>query len=442
VNKNLAIIFLFFFVSQCSFGIGGGFWSSSNIKEEENKINKKELFATLKISDFEINKDLEINIESIEFFKNSFKNNLINNNGRLNYDGNLKKALKYKFSKIENFEELEPEIIFEKKNIIFFANKGSILKFDDQSKLIWEKNYYSKTEKKNKPTLQFSNNKDILIIADSISKYYALNINSGELLWSKNNSTAFNSEIKIFKDKIFVIDYDNILRCFSIKNGKEIWKVKTENKTLKSQKKLSLVILKNKIIFNNSSGDITAVNSKTGKLLWVVPTVKTRDSTNAYFLKMSNIIANENSIFVSNNFNEFYSIDVNSGLINWTQNINSTLKATLLDKIIFSVTDEGYFVIINSSNGEIIRRTYLFDGIKKNLFDKIKKKKITIKPTGFIVGKNKIYISTNNGRILVGDIKSGKVISSIKIDNDLISRPFVLNKNLFVIKANGIVKIN
>ena len=79
---------------------------------------------------------------------------------------------------------------------------------------------------------------------------------------------------------------------------------------------------------------------------------------------MSNIIANENSIFVSNNFNEFYSIDVNSGLINWTQNINSTLKATLLDKIIFSVTNEGYFVIINSNNGEIIRRTYLFDKIK------------------------------------------------------------------------------
>jgi len=435
VNKNLAFIFLFFFVGHCSFGLGSGFWSSSNIKEEEEekKTNKKELFKTLKISNFEINKDLEINIESIKFSKNSFKHNLINNNGRLNYDGNLKKALKYNFSKIDNFEEFEPEIIFEKNNIIFFANKGSILKFDDQSKLIWKKNYYSKTEQKNKPALQFSNNKDILIIADSISRYYALDINSGELLWSKNNSTAFNSEIKIFEDKIFVIDYDNVLRCFSIKNGKEIWKVKTENTTLKSQKKLSLVILKNKIIFNNSTGDITAVDLKTGNLLWVVPTVKTRNSTNVYFLKMSNIIANENSIFVSNNFNEFYSIDANSGLINWKQNINSTLKATLIDNLIFSVTDEGYLVIINSKNGEIIRRTYLFDG---------KKKKNKIKPTGFIIGKNKVYISTNNGKLLVADIKSGKVISTVKIHNNLISRPFVLNKNLFVIKANGIVKIN
>ena len=34
------------------------------------------------------------------------------------------------------------------KDIIFFDNNGSILKFDKKSKLIWKKNYYSKSEKK------------------------------------------------------------------------------------------------------------------------------------------------------------------------------------------------------------------------------------------------------------------------------------------------------
>ena len=32
--------------------------------------------------------------------------------------------------------------------MIFFDNKGSILKFDENSKLIWKKNYYTKSEKK------------------------------------------------------------------------------------------------------------------------------------------------------------------------------------------------------------------------------------------------------------------------------------------------------
>jgi outer membrane protein assembly factor BamB len=67
-------------------------------------------------------------------------------------------------------------------NLVFFDNKGSILKFDDKSKLIWKKNYYSKSEKKLKPLLQFANDGKYSSIADNIAKYFALDINTGELL--------------------------------------------------------------------------------------------------------------------------------------------------------------------------------------------------------------------------------------------------------------------
>ena len=89
-------------------------------------------------------------------------NNSTNNSGRANYNGNLQSLSKFKYSKIDNFNELEPEIIFEGKNIIFFDNKGSILKFDQFSKLIWKKNYYKKTEKKQKPILSLANNQKTL----------------------------------------------------------------------------------------------------------------------------------------------------------------------------------------------------------------------------------------------------------------------------------------
>ena len=36
-----------------------------------------------------------------------------------------------------------------------------------------------------------------LIVIDNISKYYAVDINTGELVWSKNNPAPFNSQIKI-----------------------------------------------------------------------------------------------------------------------------------------------------------------------------------------------------------------------------------------------------
>ena len=63
----------------------------------------------------------------------------------------IEKKSKFKYSKIDRFFEYNPEINFERQNIIFFDNKGSILKFDNNSKLIWKKNYYSKLEKKQNP---------------------------------------------------------------------------------------------------------------------------------------------------------------------------------------------------------------------------------------------------------------------------------------------------
>ena len=78
-----------------------------------------------------------------------------------------------------------------------------------------------------------------------------------------------------------------------------------------------------------------------------------------------------------------------------------------------------------------------------DIFKNIKEKKRSkIRPTGFILGLSKIYLSTSNGRLIVIDIDTGKPISTLKIDNEKISRPFVSNKNLFVIKDKAIIKLN
>ena len=139
--------------------------------------------------------------------------------------------------------------------------------------------------------------------------------------------------------------------------------------------------------------------------------------------------------FFSNNKNEFFSIDINDGLFNWKNKINSNLRPTVIGKYLFSISLEGYLIIIEKNSGNIIRITDVFDNFKE-------KKRDHIKPTGFIVGLNKIYLSTSNGKLLVIDISSGKTLSTLKIDNQKISRPYVLNKNLFVIKDNGIIKLN
>jgi outer membrane protein assembly factor BamB len=366
---------------------------------------------------------------------NSFLNNFNNNDGRINYSGRLENVSKYKFKKIENFYQYEPEITFNQNNIIFFDNEGSILSFDSSSNLIWKKNYYSKAQKKQNPFLFFGHNNKILIIADNIAKLYAVDINTGELLWTKKNNAPFNSQVKVYKDKIYVIDFENTLRAYSINDGKEIWNRKTQNSLIRSQKKLSLIILDEKIYFNNSLGDISAIDINNGNLIWQTPTQSSLTYDTGFFLKTSDIVADENLLFFSNNQNQFFSLDIQTGNLNWKQEINSSLRPIIINNFLFTVSLEGYLIIIEKNTGNIIRSNYLFNNFKI-------KNRTKIKPTGFIVGNENIYLSTSNGRILVVDINSGITKTVLKIDNKEISRPAIFNKNLYVITDNSIIKLN
>ena len=434
MNKVIIFLICIFFTASCSFNKNSKFWTASQNIPEENNPNYQEIFVEEEALNKELNANVPINLGNI-FNKDPKVRDYFNNDGRLNFDGVLKKSSRYKFSKIKNFYQFEPKISFNNKNLIFFDNKGSILKFDDKSKLIWKKNYYSKSEKKLKPILQFANDGKTLVVADNIAKYFALDINTGELLWSKNNLAPFNSQIKIFKDKFFIIDFSNTLRCFSLRNGEELWNIRTENSLIRSQKKLSMVIVNDLIYFKNSIGDISAVDINEGELLWQLPTQSSLIYEAAFSLETSDLITDGNTLFFSNNKNQFFSIDLGTGSFNWENQVNSSLRPSLVGNYIFTVSLEGYLIVIEKNSGNIIRVTDVFNNFKKKKRDKIK-------PVGFIIGTNNIYLSTDNGRLMVIDIKSGRTKSILKIDNDKISRPHVIDKDLYVVKENAIIRLN
>ena len=445
MNSIFKIILIFVFFSNCSFHSKSKFWN-------EEKLDEEVILKTLDINtkenplNLEFNPTLNINLYSKAVNKSFFNNNT-NNNGRINFDATFTKKSKFKFSRIKNFYKFEPEIIINNNDVIFFDDKGAILKFNEKSDLIWKKNFYTKAEKKIKPILQLASNNKILIVADNISKYYALDIETGELNWSHYNNSPFNSQIKIYKDKFFIIDSENILRCYSLKTGEEIWKQKTNKTFIQSQKKLSIVINDGKVFFSNTLGEISAVEIDNGNLVWQSSTENNMMVDNSFSLKTSDLVINNNSIFVSNNRNKFFSLDINTGIINWEQKVNTHLRSTIINDFIFSVSLNGYLIIIDTKNGNIIRATNIFSSMnlknRKNLITgkPIKNNKF-FEPVGFIVGIENIYITTSNGKLLIVDIKTGKTQSVIKIDNNKLSKPFVMNKDLFLVTDNSIIKLN
>ena len=444
MNKifNFFILLLLLFLFGCSLDTKTSIWTQPEKINSENKNIEKKLFVEKEVYEKEFNKDLKIRLKSNS--KNeSFINNYLNNNGVVQFDGKLKKISKYKFSKISQFDQYQPELLFtNEKNLIFFDDKGTILNFGINKKLIWKNNIYSKNEKKQNPILYFDSDDKILIVADNIAKYYAINLINNKLLWSKNGVAPFNSQIKIYKDKFFAVDSENILRCFSLKNGKELWNYKTDKSFIKSQQKLSLVISNKRVIFINTLGDVSSVDVETGKLLWQTPTQSNAVYESSFSLKNSDLILDKKGIFFSNNKNEFYALDETTGVVLWKQNLNSNLRSTFIENLIFNVTLEGYLVVLDARNGNILRMTNIFERIKRYEKKGLLADRTIVFPIGFIVSNEKIYISLSNGRLVSVDLLTGKSLDVVKIDGEKISRPYIFKNEMFVIKDNGILKLN
>ena len=433
MNKILKILLIFFLISNCSFNSNSKFWTKeANIENEKKVLNKNALFKKKKVVQKEFNSNLKIELKFDDILGNNLYN--VNNEGIVDFSTDLKKISKYKFSKIKNFDQFQPDIIFNNDNLIFFDSKGSIVKFDQNSDLLWKKNFYNKQEKKNHPILFFAKNETTLIVADSISKYYALNIKTGEILWTKYNNAPFISDIKINDDKFFVVDSNNVLSCISIIDGTLIWQNKSENNIIKSTKKISIVINKDKVIFNNSVGDISALDIDNGNLKWIITTGDKDTSIKPYLLKLSELVISKNSLIFSNNNNSFYSVNLANGLINWTQNINSYLRPAIVNDFIFTVTNEGYLIVIDKTTGNIIRITDIFDKFKI-------KQRTKIKPVGFVIGLENLYLSTDNGKLLVIDVLTGRTNLILKIDKNKISKPFISNNSLYLVKDDSIIRL-
>ena len=431
--KNISIILSILILNSCSFDTKSGIWTKENISLESKENNRiKELFKKKILNENEFNPKLQIIIKNFSENKNKYVGN---NYGALKVNSNFKNLSKYNYSKIEYFDQFEPEVIFIDKDLIFFDRKGSIIKFDQKSKIKWKVNYYSKKEKKLSPLLKFERSGKNLLVTDNFAKIYLINTSNGKLIWKKEHSVSLISQIKIENNKFYVLDANNTFYCYSLLDGSKLWHFKGEKRLINSQKQTSVIIGEDSVIFNNTKGEIISLDKLNGNLNWLTSTIDYGESLQSFLVKNSDLVLDENNIYFSNNKNSFFSLDINLGLINWKQDLSSNLRPVIIDNIILTISPKGYLYILDKNSGNIIRITDIFYNIKS-------KKRKNLEINGFVATTDKIYLTTKNGKITKVNIKNGNIELVYRVSRNKISKPYVNNSKIYIIKNNGIVKIN
>ncbi len=435
-KKYLISFFLLFLIPGCSFDTKTGIWSGAENekkriieleREQLKETNRRKVYSST--SNFFKEKTLtkKIKLSKAKNHESWTMSGLNNQNflGNIYLTGIDNKFLKEKVGKNKlSLSRVTTSPLIYKNNIYLSDDKGSIFSIDEFGDLNWKKNIYRKIYKKIHKNLTLAIYNNIIFVADNIGFIYAIDINSGKVLWIKNHAVPLKSKIKVFDDKIFLINQDNRILCFSVKDGSIIWSVRSSSSFIKSQDLLSLAISKQgDVIASTSAGDLYKINSTNGNVHWSLSTTGSLFSDDTDFFKSSDVVIVGESIILSTQ-KIIASYNLASGYTNWTTNASSVAIPIADGENIFFVTENGYLVIVDINSGKIISST--------NILKILKERKQNTKITGFIMGSGKIYSVTLNGYIIVSSATSGKVESSKKIGNPITSLPIINNSKLFI----------
>lgn len=439
--KNIIFLFCCFFILNCSFDKKTGFWSGSDNekkrlselrKEERAQLKRIKVYSSDTIFNEEITPANSVELtkpDNVKFWTMSGKN-LQNFLGHIYLTGIENNHFKKKIGKSKNASLKKTSApIFSDNSILVTDDKGFIYKTDLNGKINWKKNIYKKMYKRIHKNLVLSIHEDVVYVADNIGFVYAVSFINGELIWLKNHGIPIKSNVKIFDGKMFVINQDNRILCYDIKDGSKIWDVRSLESFIKLQNFLGLAISKNgKLIVLNSAGDLFKANTKNGRVDWYFSATGATFAHDSDFMNSSEIVLTDDDIIFSASSSTF-SFNQKDGYLNWKSEVSSSILPIINGNNIFLTTDNGYFVNLDKSSGKIIWST--------NVFKILKEKKQNTHVSGFVLGSNKVYITTYNGFLIVASAITGEVESFKKIGEKITSMPVIYDSSLYILTQNS-----
>ena len=439
--KYFFFFLIFILFASCSFDNKTGIWSGG--EKEKKRVSKLEkeqrgIIDVVKVYTSEIFFSKEIPaVKSVNLTKpktNSFWKmsglNLQNFVGNIYLSGIGNNFLKKKIGKDKfSISQVMASPLVFNDNIIFADDTGTIFSINQRGKINWKKNIYKKIYKKIYKHLSFSIYKDKIYIADNIGFIYAISSESGKLIWLKNYEIPIKSNIKIFDNKIFVINQDNRLLCLDIEKGSKIWDVRSISSFIKSQNFFYLAISKEgDLVTLNSSGDLLKIKANNGQVYWSLNTIDSMLALDAGLFKSSEIVISDNDIIFSVS-SSIFSFDLSNGFLNWKEDVGSKNTPIIDGNNVFLITDNGYFVNIDRNSGKIIWST--------NILKILKKRKQMTQITGFIMGSGKIYATTLNGYLIVCSAVSGNIEYFKKIGNQITAATIINDGSLYILTENS-----
>ncbi len=361
--------------------------------------------------------------QKIENFSKNFSINSWSK--KISFDKSSKTWTFYSGSKSDRFV-FSPII---KDDKAFVLTSGGVLVSQDlkANKKLWETRVFPRRYLKNyqTPKIGYSNNK-IFAIAGS-NKIAAISDVAGKILWEKEIAAIPVSTPVSSDDLTYVATNDNKLYALNQSDGELQWIHSGIFRPTAVFGAADPIIYKNLVIVSYSSGEIYAIDKKTGESIWSQNLNLNKAINSDFYLNDIDAtpLVKDDVIYSIGNGGLMMAIKTKDGNYLWKKEIAGIVDFWLVDDFLFVINNDNKLLAIHKKTGGI-KWILQLPNLKKD-----KKPQTKILYNGVVMAGGKLLISESSGNLLVVDPILVEIEKTYKIGAKISHAPMVLNNKIY-----------
>ena len=205
-------------------------------------------------------------------------------------------------------------------------------KFKAEKQIVGSANFYINQEKK------------ILVAGSYDNNLYAIDINTGKVIWNYQTDNYVNGTPTIYKDKVIFGGCDNHVHIISALTGKKV-----QSYDAGTYIACSIAVDKKIAYFGNYNGVFTALDINKGEVIW-----KYEDSDMGPFISSASV--DDNVVIAGSRDNNLYCFDKFSGKVKWVFETGDAIDSSpVISKTnVLSASKDGFIYVIDINTGNII----------------------------------------------------------------------------------------
>lgn len=253
---------------------------------------------------------------------------------------------------------------------------------------------------------------DRLYFGSSDGSFYCVSIRDGRVLWNAPLRAETLAPPSVEGGVVYVQNGADVVFALDAESGKQLWRYNRQvTGSLSIRATTRPVVARDLVLAGFADGYLVALKKRDGGMIWER---KLGESPRFHDVDSTPVVDGAN-VYVASFDASLYSLKLDSGAVNWTVNEGGYVPVTLgsgpfADRLFYS-TANGKILIIDKDSGKLLNEIKVAKGIA----------------TQPVLYKGYLIYGESEGAYIIADARSGAVVTRFFPGVGLVSKPTVVD---------------